>query len=285
MKKKLLLFSALSGIIFLTLTSSKTGPATSAVGDRTGGGAGSGGNCGSCHGGGGGTTTGTVEIRKKSTGLTGPTVNTYEAFTDYYVTVKGTNASLSHFGFQVKALNSANASSGTFSNFPADVHPATFNNRTYVEHAHQLPKDGNGEYSATFEWTAPPAGAGTITFFGCLNAVNDDDAISGDKPSSPFNVALSEVTSSVGKVDQAVSIKTYPNPFNSLLNIDIEKGSTGIYHVIAFDVRGKQIHNSDVIYNGNLSTLNIHTNKWAAGTYFVQIAKDGFSKVVPVVKQ
>lgn len=286
MKQKILLFTALTGIAFLTLTSSKNGPADDNEGNRTGG-PGSVESCAAtdCHSGGTGVTTGTIELRKKSAGLSSTPVTAYEGFVTYYVTVKGTNSTLSHFGFQIDALNTANKSIGTFGSLGSTIHQTTVAGKVLVEHSQPLPKDGNGEYTATFEWTAPPSGAGKVTFYGCLNAIDNNDDKFGDTPSSPFSVSFNENPSSVNEVAKKAQVITYPNPFRSALNLTMENAGTGTYNVSAYDLRGKQIYYEDMRYNGGTFTTSINTYKWAAGTYFIQIAKDDFKQVVPVVKQ
>lgn len=285
MKQKILLFTTSAALAFLTLSSNENGPAHGGEGNRTGG-PGASGSCGAsnCHSGGTGTTTGTVEIRKKSAGLSSAPVTSYEGFVDYYVTVTGTNSALSHFGFQLDALNTANTNAGTFSNFPAQVYSATVGGKTLIEHSSPIGKTG-GVYTVTFEWKAPQSGAGKVTFYGCLNAVNNDGQKTGDQPGTPFSVALTESPSSVNQVVQNINIATYPNPFRSSLNLTMENAGTGTYNITAYDLRGKQVYNEDVRYNGGTFTTAINTYKWAAGTYFVQIAKDDFKQVVPVVKQ
>lgn len=100
MRKKSLLITATTAIIYLTLSSYSGGPAHNGTGNMTGS-PGSAGNCTGCHSGGGGTTTGAIIVRLKSAGTGSLPVTSYVAGETYTVTITGGNltAGLDDFGF------------------------------------------------------------------------------------------------------------------------------------------------------------------------------------------
>jgi hypothetical protein len=198
--KRTLLLTAFSGMLYLGVTSASSGPGGQSLNGTGSPGANT--TCGNCHGGGAGTTTATVELRKLSTGTSGPVVTQYQADTVYLVKVVGNNANLSHFGFQLTALNSANTNAGVFTNVTGSMHIASVGSKNIVEHTAQLAKTNN-QYEASFRWTAPATGAGTVTFYGVINGVDNTGQVNNDKPSAPFSVALTESTTSVKELNTA----------------------------------------------------------------------------------
>lgn len=279
--KRILLFTATSGLLYLTLSSNSVGPA--AMGLNATGSPGSGTSCGGCHGGGPGTTTAAVEIRKLSAGPNSPIVTQYMPDTNYIVKIVGNHATLTHFGFQLTALRSSNTNAGTFSNLSGSVHSSTVGGKLIIEHAAQIAKTNN-QYEATFNWKAPAAGTGTVTFYGIINAVDNNSQVGGDKPSSPFTKALTETTpASVGQFSADVKIVSYPNPVTDKLNITIENAESGAYTIRAFDMNGKILatHAANVEKKYNTT---INTGTWASGIYHIKIAKGSLSQTITVTK-
>lgn len=281
--KKIVLFTAASGLFYLSLSSNAGGPA--AGGLNATGSPGTSPSCGGCHAGGTGTTTATVELRKLSTGPTGPVVTSYLPDTNYLVKVVGNHPTLTHFGFQVTALNSANANAGVFSDFPVNVHSAVVNAVTIIEHTDQLPKTNN-EFNATFRWKAPAPGSGAVTFYGIINAVDNNTMVSGDRPSPGFTVAVAEATTaSIGTAASAMSIRVFPNPVTTELHLALSQPEQGSYQLAVYDVRGKCVYNSALAVAGPEDEWQVNTADWACGLYHVHLWKEGTMKTALVVKQ
>lgn len=292
MKKRSLLISATAAIIYLTTSSYSGGPAHATMGAGTDytGGAGSSSpatTCGSpgCHSGGSGTTTGSIEFRKKAWGASSTPINYYEAGETYLVTIKGGNASLSHFGFQFVALrNAGNTRVGTYSNFGTNIHGYPHAAPTIVEHSAPITKNGTGDYVANFEWTAPAGSVGAVTLYAIINAVNNNGISGGDMPGATLSLSLNDKTS-VGQVTKQVVFKAYPNPVQDALTLDLTLADAGTYDVTVYNTSGAIVSRQDMnIYSGNY-TGTINTSAWTPGLYFVQIQKDGDKRVMPVVKQ
>lgn len=281
MKKRSLLLTALVGIIYLTTTSYVSGPFGS-LGNRTGS-PGSSGTCtgGGCHASGAGTT-GTIEIRKKSEGMSGTPVTSYEAGEDYLVTLTGTNSSLPEFGFQMVALDGSNQAVGTFSNTPTGV--KTVNSNKLVEHSTKLAKNGSGDYEVTVDWKAPATAGFPVTFYGIINAVDGTGTSNGDAVSSTISTALTDKTS-VANVKNVTVFRAFPNPVQGVLTIDMNKAISGNYMINVYNTAGQVVATQVANINTSNYQSQINTGSWAAGLYFVQIAKDGEASTISVVKQ
>lgn len=285
MRKKSLLITATTAIIYLTISSYSSGPANNMEGDKTGR-PGSSGTCGGCHMGGGGTTTGAIEVRLKSAGTSSTPVTSYVAGETYIITITGGNptAGLDDFGFQFTALKSSdNSTVGTYSNLGTMVHGFPATNSTLVEHNAPIPKTG-GVYEISFDWTAPTTSVGGINMYTIINAVDKDNSVSGDKPSGTISLALVDKTS-VAKVTSEVVVKAYPNPVADMLTLDLDKADAGIYTVQVYSISGSLVNATEMNIGPGNYKGTVATSDWASGMYFVRIQKDGYKHVMPIVKQ
>lgn len=280
MKRTLLLTTA-TAMLYLGLASNSTGPAGQFL--NATGSPGNNASCGGCHGGGAGTTTGNVEIRKLSTGITGPVVTQYQADTVYIVKVVGNNANISHFGFQLTALNGSNTNAGTFQNVTGNMHITAVSSKNIVEHTDQLAKTNN-QYEASFNWKAPATGTGNVTFYGVINAVNNDGLAGGDKPGSPFTKLLTENTTSVKEPAGAIELSAYPNPCSTSLVIKMIKMQAGTYTLRALDLSGKTIATENAIVTGAEHETKINTAGWPSGIYHILFTNGEASTSLMVMK-
>lgn len=280
MKKKLLLFPLILGMGYFTLVSYNSGPAGSGAGNRTGGPGSTGaGTCGAggCHSTATAGTAVAITMKDVATGAA-VTDGKYKPLRTYEVTISVANAGNSSFGFQCEVLGADENDIGVL-NAGAGQAVRTANGKKVVEHTGRI-----SGTSTTFTWTSPAAGGGTATFYAAGNSVNADGGTGGDFPSLPYSIAFSENNTSVGTVDNAIDIVSYPNPFSSTLNVKLENASSGAYTILAYDMRGNIIYQaSQHVINGKFET-SINTYKWAASTYFIQVDKDGQKRTSTVVK-
>jgi hypothetical protein len=278
MKKRLLVLIS-GAFVYMFMSGNVLGPASFAL--NATGSPGSTTSCGNCHSGGGGTTTNTVELRKLSGG---PEVTQYIPDTNYIVTVKGNNASISHFGFQLTALNIGNTNAGSFSNFPATMHIGVAGGKNIVEHTDQLPKTNN-QYEAVFHWKAPSAGTGTVSFYGVINAVNNDGGLGGDRPGTPFTVQLTEATTGVAETPTPADIKIYPNPVSTQLNIELANAGNDYHKLQVTDLAGRIMYTNPVTIRSGNANISIETASWPQGLYFVHLSDAISGRTVVISKQ
>jgi hypothetical protein len=288
MKQKILLFTAFVAFLYCTLTSNDIGPGSKSNLNCTGG-PGSTSTCSgsNCHASPSGATTAKILISKKSTGLGGPFLTSYQNDSNYYVIVECFNSStaFSRFGYQLEAVDSATGNSvGTFSGFNTKSHSITIGGKVLVEHS--TPIGWTAPYSSTsFQWKAPGTGNGVIKFFCMVNAVNNTGSASGDDPSSPYALSLYNAAVSVGNLEKNIKVTTYPNPFTNTIIVKMENVQLGTYSINAFDLRGKKIAAQQLEVDNSIAEPAFHTDRWAAGCYIIQVEKEGYSQLIPVIKR
>lgn len=173
-----LTFIVFAGVI-LTLSSNSNGRATQANAGNTGATGET--TCGQCHN---GNSFGTVSavINIFEVGTSNPVLAYIPGTTyDMRVTINNTAGNPGGRGFQMTCLTSpGNQPLAGYSNLASNVKQKTLtvgpqNGRTYVEHNGVT---ANNQFN--FQWTAPAVGQGTVRFTASGNAVNLNNATSGD---------------------------------------------------------------------------------------------------------
>lgn len=286
MTKRILLFSSTTLLIFLILTSNKSGPSSAGNGNKTGG-PGSGGNtCGmaGCHISGTGTTTGGFEVRKKFKPDSGAIVTTYKPDSLYLVRLSGGHLTLSKFGFQLCALKvSDSTNAGTFSNLGPKIKSVTDGGKTLLEHSDTISKVGSN-VDIVFTWKAPSKNTGMVRFYAILNAVNGDGLAANDKPSSPIIFAFAE-SLDIPYNTNAGELKIYPNPAADFFNIENKYAANGDYQLQVINSTGQVIAKETFAAQNNLLSHKVATNNWASGLYIIHLSHNGKQEVSTVIKQ
>ncbi len=282
MKKKILLFTLASGMAVVTLMSNGSGAAGS--GNSRTGADGSVANCGGsgCHGGAGATT---ATLRIDSVG--GVQVTKYVPGMTYTVTVTGSHATNTKFGFQMAAVSGTGSSqvqAGTFATtLPASVAKRNITGIPFdfIEHSSII----TGPLSKSFSWTAPATGVGTISMYLTVNAMNNTGGADAGDVSGNTSKTLAQhvASSSVADLSDNISLSAYPNPVTNTLNIKAGNGY-GNYTVTVFDMTGRNIAHSTLEANvTGIATIN--TSDWTSGLYNVVVANENSRETIQIVKQ
>lgn len=287
MKKSILLFSVAAGLGWITLSSYQDGPG--AHGFNYTGGPGSSGNCSQagCHG--NNTPATSVQWTQLQDVLTNEIVTKYQGGRLYKVTISSFLLGVTNphsFGFQIMSVNGTGAQAGNIgmANFP-NTHVIPVGGRQILEH--NLPLGGsNNTISISFDWTAPPAGTGPVTFHAMFNAVNLNGlADAGDRPSNPFSHVVNERGVGVAELDARIEIAAYPNPSPGDFALKFEDADAGTYEVTAIDLSGRIIHTQTIDISMGVANTTIHAAGWASGMYLLRINKGQAMRTLTVVKQ
>lgn len=276
--KKILLFSATIGIGSLALTSNSGGPGAAGNGNRTGS-TGTAANCssGGCHSASSAKTTGTFAIRVKSSSAV-VTDGKYLPGTVYVVTLAGINTTLlSKFGFQATVTKADKSLAGTLTATAAGTAVRTSLSPNVIEHS-STRTGTSGAYSVEFDWTAPAKGAGTVTFYGIINAVNGNSSQdSGDEPSNGFTLSLTEGTpASIAAAPVNSTVKIFPNPCSNYLTVEGLSAKTFTARVA--DLAGRVIINAQS--EGTIDVAALQN-----GIYVLTITTDAGQQTSTFVKQ
>lgn len=281
MNKKILLFSATLGIAYLGFTSYSAGPGGSGL--NLTGSSGSAASCSGagCHPSATGKTMalsgGPVFLKVKSSSEA-VTNGKYIAGTTYVVTFSGTNSTpLPKFGFQIACIKSDKTNAGTLTATATNTAKRTVAGVSIIEHTAALPQGTlPGTYNVSFEWTAPAAGTGNVTFAGIFNAVNGSSSVLGDEPSNGLTQVFTEQPASINEKINNIASKIYPNPCSNVLNI--ETFGTAKFMSTVYDLAGRQVIAPSHQNNIDVSALN-------AGVYMLRLNTEDGQQTATFVKQ
>lgn len=175
------------------------------------------------------------------------------------------------YGFQIVSLkDSDNSALNQFVDIPSGIHDIILGGRQYVEQNSRLPFD-----SIPLSWQAPPAGTGTVAFYGAGNAVNGNGSSSGDGADTSFLKIVEGAPSSIDELlSEAEPLSVTPNPVSGPVVFTSE---FSIERVDIFDLRGNLII--------TVKDSNVDLSGLTSGTYFAkargsqQIATARFIKI------
>lgn len=215
-------------------------------------------NCTQCH-------TGSLNPGNATTTITSTGLSSgYVPGQTYTINAAITGTSSSKIGFEVTPERDANNSkAGTIiiTDAPRTKTANAGNSITHNASAGTAAVSGSNAWS--FDWTAPVAGTGDVTFYGAFNATNGNIATSGDEIyTATFNVSEATTTNLDELAIEAKAI-LYPNPAINSFGIS---SSTKIESVQIIDMNGKVI----ITEFNNFNHINI--NKLSPAIYFVKIA-------------
>jgi hypothetical protein len=96
----------------------------------------------------------------------------------YTVNADVSNPGLTRFGFEISPQNISGAKLGVIT-ITDLIRTKLVGSGKYITHT-ASGTSGTGSNSWSFNWTAPPAGTGDVTFYGAFNFSNHNNATSGD---------------------------------------------------------------------------------------------------------
>ena len=257
MKKALLFLGLASGFIFiltsgLPYSGGSPGGKTSSPGDGS--------DCSQCHGGPANNVTGWMETNIPTAGYTpGET---------YKITVTGTHDGVQKFGFEITAENGEKNKTGKFI-ITNSAETKLTNSDVAVTHTLAGTTPSLGSKSWSFNWTAPDAGAGTVTFYSAFNAANGDDGTAGDVIYISNISAIENTSTGIEDEKLKAGVTVYPVPFNNFINIEVS-GEVTIEQVDLYNVAGANVKTviKDDITGGK---MKINTGDVEPGIYIISI--------------
>ncbi|MGB0983759.1 MAG: choice-of-anchor V domain-containing protein [Saprospiraceae bacterium] len=276
MKNKLLLFTFAVMATSLFLMSNSAGRATSGNGDSSG--APGAATCAQCHSGGSFSSSVSAEVMEEGTTTL---VSEYEPGKVYDIKVKITATGASGFGMQTTALDGSDGPVVGFSAPSSNAQLITLSSgRQFFEHA----STNSNEFTA--KWTAPAAGAGSVTFYTAGNSINENGSTGGDEASASTLVLTEGTSSSSQNLNQLeVAMKVFPNPVQSTLNIETIGSTDGQHNLTITNMIGQTVHQSIVNLDLGMDITKVDVQDLPKGMYNVSLAKEGKMKTIMIVKQ
>lgn len=197
----------------------------------------------------------------------------------YTITATITAANKVRFGFEISPQNSSGALQGQLV-VTNSTETKLVGSSKYITHK-TAGNSGSGSRTWTFNWIAPAAGTGDVTFYGSLMAANNNGGDSGD------NVYFSTLTVSeasgagVAETGKAAGITLFPNPSNGNFTI-ATKGINGVVDIKVYAIDGKLVYSSSDKNENSKFNLNLNS-QLQAGMYLAVVKADGVEKTMKFV--
>lgn len=194
----------------------------------------------------------------------------YIPATTYTVTATITAAGHNRFGFEISPQDLNGNLMGSMNDLGTET---IFQQAgVYITHSSNSLLS-NGSKSWQFEWTAPAAGAGNVTFYGAFNITNNDGSYTGD------TIVLSTSTwiENTGLyVNNTFAAAANPVVWLSNNTLHISGIDTRIDHVNIYDLNGQLIWVSENIpdQSDNENILTGMPVSFAQGVYVVNIQSE-----------
>ena len=253
-------FSLRTIIVFSILFSATTAARPSYTGYS--GASGSKGTCATtCHGSG----TGTITV---------------SGFPSSYEPGKSYTVSVQHTGGSTIANFNASTRKGTTStiagSFAALSKTALY---TVAEYENGIRASSNNIDAATFTWTAPAAGTGTVSLY--LSGSQ------GTKSGPNTKIVLSSTEQSASAVHETNAAparygleQNFPNPFNPSTEITYQLPSEGHVLLTVHNVLGKEIASVvNGVENAGTHTIRFNAASLAGGIYFYRLQTGSFTAI------
>lgn len=134
----------------------------------------------------------------------------------------------------------------------------------------------------SFDWTAPVAGTGDVTFYGAFNAADGNNAVSGDSIFTSTLLVSEDVASGIEDLENSLNtISIYPNPITGNFIVSNNLNAAGSLTISISDIRGvlvKQVQNAVAYQPIDISDL-------ADGVYFLRIQTSEGELIKKIVKE
>lgn len=252
--------------IFLLLTSETMLP-TGSPGGRTGSPGDNGANCTDCHSGTPQSATDWISSNISDLG--------YQSGETYSFTAMVEHPGSSRFGFELTAEDNDGNKVGDFQ-ILYPLQTQLVNDDGAITHTATGNTGSNNMKEWSFDWVAPDATTGEITFYAAFNATNADGTTSGDVVYLTSYTVNPDIT---GLDELSKDFRFYPNPSTGILNIENPNfNQTSIVKV--FNAAGQLAHEYEMI--SEFGRINLtHLEK---GLYFVQFNNESAQMHKLVIK-
>lgn len=210
-------------------------------------------------------------------------VSGYTPDSIYTITAKAVKTGYTSFGFEISPQSASGAELGTLININSSL--TQIISTKYIEQT-QYSYQGTDSVVWTFQWKAPAAGTGTVTFYGAFNCGKGNSVPTGSYV-FPATLVIPENTSAgIGGIETSkTSFSLFPNPSKGQFNITYVSKSAANVEIDVYGLDGKKIStllNGMVNEGVNTHTLSLPT-EIKPGVYFIQLITNGSSDIQKMI--
>jgi hypothetical protein len=172
----------------------------------------------------------------------------------YTINVTATQSGINLYGIDFEALTSANQNAGTLAaGTGTQIKTTTVGGVARKNLVHTTGGGASsGTHTFTFNWTAPAAGTGNVTFYWAILAANGNFSNSGDYVYTRTQALTEYVApSGINNIDGAINLNVYPNPASDNIHITYFLNNMGETEIGIYSLEGTLVKTS---VSGNETT-------------------------------
>jgi len=195
--------------------------------------------CTNCH-------TGTASSSSSQIITSNIPASGYVAGQTYTITATVSQSGINEFGFQISPQNSTGALMGTIINTSPSQTQVL--NSKYITHTAGGIAGTSNSKTWSFDWAAPAAGSGPVTFYGAFNFSNNNGTGSGDIiRTNTLTVTENTATNLVEFGKNGFSVSVYPNPIRNEATISLNSLDAGSAQYTIYSAQGQRVTTSEWI--------------------------------------
>lgn len=195
----------------------------------------------------------------------------------YTVNFSSNLASMLRFGFQLVAVDSADANAGSLAvTNSTNTVTSSSQGRTYIGH-----KDANTNDTWSFSWTAPSNNIGPVTFYYVLNDANNSGTAMGDNIIEGSRTFNGSTSTGIFSPESNLVLEVFPNPVTAgSFQLRGDESLNG--HAFLFDLNGSMVQSWNL--SGSTPKLNLQSAV-SDGIYLLNVVSDGKSATRQLIIQ
>lgn len=236
---------------------------------------GDGANCTQCHSGTPTTQAGLITSTIPGAGYTPGQTYTITASIVSNPTVK--------FGFEVSPQNTSGTQMGTLV-VTNSTETQLVGAGKYITHK-SAGTAGTGSRTWTFNWTAPAAGSGAVTFYGAFNKTNNSGTNSGDAIVLSSLTVQENTATSIAEENANLNVNVFPNPSSEHFTLSYELMENAKVEARLISLTGqvvKVLMDEEQVAGKTEKRFEIDPSI-AKGTYFVSVSVNGVSSTQKIL--
>ena len=175
--------------------------------------------------------------------------NGYAPGQTYAITATVSQTGITQFGFQI----SPQATNGQLRGTLAITSPGTTKivSTKYVTHTSGGISAPSNTKTWSFNWTAPVAGTGAVTFYGAFNYSNNLGSSAGDLIRTSTLIIPEDLSSGIAAYeDDVLQLTCWPNPASEKFLLGMQLATGNFTRVSLVDLRGASVAS---LYEGQLA--------------------------------
>lgn len=221
-------------------------------------------NCTACHSGSATTVAGLITSNIPATG--------YVPGQTYTITGSITSIGKTKFGFQISPQDITGAELGTLVITDPTNTKLVGTSGNYATHSTAGSSFPSGIATWSFNWIAPIAGTGEVTFYGAFNITNNNNIASGDAIKLSTLIVQENVSASLNDiVSKPEAWNIYPNPSENIICL-VNEDNSRLISLSIMDINGKLINT--LIAEDISNNQNIDISDLQKGVYILTIASE-----------